>query len=131
MQLLFVEESALWQLQKVIQESPELVVQVAYYNVHGDDNAGNVYAYICMCTFLYYENGFPSLDTIFDKTVAPFLVVISDKICVTVKRGNHFSGSAKNPHEDLVATLTSEGDCILTTENDKCKDLDVTFNTLY
>ena len=44
-----VEESALWQLQKVIQESPELVVQVAYYNVDGDDNAGNVYAYIYAC----------------------------------------------------------------------------------
>ena len=36
-----VEESALWQLQKVIQKS---VIQVAYCNVDGDDNAGNVYA---------------------------------------------------------------------------------------
>ena len=51
-----VEESALWQLQKVIQKSPELVVQVAYCNVDGDDNAGNVYAcahfYITKMVFL-------------------------------------------------------------------------------
>ena len=39
-----VEESAVWQLQKVIQKSPELVVPVAYCNVDGDGDAGNIYA---------------------------------------------------------------------------------------